>query len=596
MAFNYINSDNVSFLMTSQSLKQKLISLSGDEFEELNAETPAAYENQDIQEFLSKFNINIDKFLNSNDLVNFAESFLTPEEEDDLTILFSMERVHFFAIFYLFEEGLLTKDEIKDIIKMSYSTRSDILLEKLIEEEATNTDFISPNNVINNFFEDIKRNNRRLTINTTEKIEWSNNIKSHNALITQESLKKIKKDLERRDYLFTDEPFKFVEPDYDYTLIDNRGIFTNPWRIPGLLKINNRIGWSQDGTKINYSTKDFLDYILNNTYLDLLIENYDKNRFFNKKLSENINFSNNTLEIKKGTQKAIAYVFNPTSEKPSIQNYFNTLKEIYTAQTSTTIPNDFVYITNTPIKNYMDNLFPTFSTSIYSNSLTTPPPFEKEDKSYLTEYLFNLKPFFYSESKSNFNPKRNLLDQLKDLSLFVGEDQKLEFVSLDLLNRLKPLFEEKIKNIGDLLIDDISGMTTIETFLSSINTEIQTLKNEDLGDLNLNIGKMAILDLFDKYITYLENNQVSTFTDFSVSNETFNTYKMILFIQQTFANLDKFMMVQIGYHKNLDIFLLLLQVFNNNEATFFSREYFVKSSFYNSQRRYLNSIGGLYNE
>jgi hypothetical protein len=136
--------------ITSKTLKEKLITLTGKEFDEENTDK---YDNVLLINFFERIGLDAPKILDYDKIQDLIISKINDSDIEDFLPLFNMERVHFLAIIYLLSEDLISPDEIKNIIYMPFYSRTEYLLRYLSRET---TETLKIDTILNKFFDAIK--------------------------------------------------------------------------------------------------------------------------------------------------------------------------------------------------------------------------------------------------------------------------------------------------------------------------------------------------------------------------------------------------------------------------------------------------------
>lgn len=151
MPFIYESKVGQQRYITGKSLKKKLITFSGSEYDEANVQLYTS-DTAQLLEFFEKLGINQPKIMTYDNIQSLIASKFK-EHMDEVPVLLTMERIHFMSIIYLLRENIASIDEIIKMLNMPFYTRTEYLLRYLSRENEYMLKFDS---LFSNFYENIE--------------------------------------------------------------------------------------------------------------------------------------------------------------------------------------------------------------------------------------------------------------------------------------------------------------------------------------------------------------------------------------------------------------------------------------------------------
>lgn len=431
MPFIYESRIGEQRFITSKSLKRKLITFSGDEYDDSNVPDVNPTEAVDILEFFEKIGIDAPRTLNYDEVQTLIEvNFRNHMEE--MPVLLTMERVHFMSIVYLLKENLANIDEIVKMLNMPFYSRTEYLL-KYLSRETTTT--IQTDQTFSGFYD---------IINLIDSTNGRSNGFDRERIISRSSGKfelpipsaEISiSGLEKRAYLSTVvrkfdaldslpglvTPLFSNEVWWDRTLLYDNEINLDYGEPDDIIENNDsflsRLYFNSDvvGTVIKYNSTKFME-----GYLSTLLPQYLRTSFIRRNQSSNDNqsdrlFLNNSryyyynnikpprmieLDTIPIFKNALAldesYTLIPYGTYLRA-SYFNTNDYFSDIDATLSIIDftDFEFIADDKVKSLMNKIFPTISVNTgrthQSAGYTVPIPlydnYTLSDPEYITSYF-----------------------------------------------------------------------------------------------------------------------------------------------------------------------------------------------------------------
>jgi hypothetical protein len=515
--------NNIRYI-TSKTLKQKLITLSGKNF---NNENPEKYDNESLTDFFDKIGTSTPKILDYDKIHELISSKLNDSELEDFLPIFNMERVHFLSIIYLLSENLVTPKEIKNIIYMPFYSRTEYLLRYLSRET---TETLKIDALLNGFFKAIK--------NTAE----NNYSETETYLPGELKIPELKRSLKNPEELF---PIINSEEMNNYLSSEDRNWF---------------LGLSPN-SNISYNIKLFFGMFFN-IELPKFVGELFRNRFnTNTKQSDTLMNKDNIKEqIYENTINILKRM--SSLDDDSIYNinkrYLDSLYKAYTTDmaqddfdnttiqmTINSIEDILINPNEAPLTSLLEKIFPSIPENITIDSSL-----------YFQEYFSNERQGYNYIRKNSDN-----LEKLKSLNMKIDnrdtitldntyydniKHYKVSFISEHYIQKFKEVLyttmQENAISFLDLQEDNLTGdqvkdhINLLIDILPDIETNILAIEDEDIA-----ISLLFYTDMFKKYLLYI----VDTFNETSngitykmityVSSNLYKQYKVINFVQQTFA-------------------------------------------------------------
>jgi hypothetical protein len=137
MAFFLIDENNKKAFINASSLKAKLVNLSFDMENGIEEIDPNLIEgvDDDLKSSLLTKVTGYTRTLTVSDIRDMIEDLIYDDEDyDTLSTLFLMERTHYIAVVYLLKQKLISLLEVKNLLRMNFYNRTEILLSYLSRE------------------------------------------------------------------------------------------------------------------------------------------------------------------------------------------------------------------------------------------------------------------------------------------------------------------------------------------------------------------------------------------------------------------------------------------------------------------------------
>ena len=534
MAFIYQDKLNQRRYITSKTLKNKLITLQGNEYDE---EKTSAYntETEELFGFFGKIGVATPKVLDYDNIMLLLQSKLTDDDLDDFLPIFAMERVHFLSIVYLLNENLATVLELKKIIKMPFYSRSEYLIKYLSREtvESNRSDIF-----LTKFYDIIS------TLNS-------------------DKYTKIEKTMDR-DISFTN--IQRVMTGWSFNTFLSTNILDNY-----IASTKGQL-YTQGETYMYFTLYRFLQPFLE-TELPKYVGGVFRNRLnvsdrmsyglYQSNYAPDFSSSNNLLSWSVGlaTNKIFKAIANPSEYGTYFVDtgkYLDFVKIAYTTDMETSdflapdgSSTDFAFILNSKLKELLEKIFPSFALNGTTRIMNV------GDSDYFVEYMNHRNSkgnFYWFRDESISADAKSLGDQLSEFNMKIDKSDSISINGVDNY-RLRsldethlPRFKEILRNVmNDLSIQPLDleapnlDWAIIEAYIDELVAALDETEDNrfafhinDVEDYNESLTLMYYIDIFRKYLLYLKGtlneNQIPY-----VKEALYNDYKVIVFIQQTFA-------------------------------------------------------------
>ena len=637
MPFLYVSEIGESRFITSKSLKKKLITFTGEEYDDANVNSTVS-DDEDISAFLLKLGVDTPRTLNYNEVQDLIEVRFK-EYMEEVPVLLTMERIHFMSIIYLLKENLASTDEIVKMLNMPFYSRTEYLLKYLSREDDT---MISFNIIFDKFYDIIasldstdgksngyERENMdiynmvlpyaAININDTELSMFMNTVASSLQIGNTYKYNSLK--FETACGAYNDMDLKINNRSYSLTHISG-------YEAPSMLSIM-KIAASFDLPTDTFYTNEFV-----NAYFQTLMPVYIRDSFTNRyqhKSKQTTNLTNGwstkgtastrltnslsqkndnifeyALGLDSGSYDFIYYGEYLKNAYVSSGNYFTDVNSAHQAigtldrfsAGELAAPYDFDFISNAATKSLLKTIFPTildYSTSSGSDYITacSGTNITLTDTSYFRKYFFKENNFngentdsYYNTSKANTkigSEQKSIPTILKNIDMIVLNNSitigstdlyKLKYISdTKYTAKFKVILKRAldIANIVSLDLDavDLTWDTIETTNISDYLTSIITLVDSAEGirfeiakeDPEVAISLNMYADMFINYLNYLLDSDTYPLNNIPyVKDDSYSNYRIINFVQQTFASI-KIFHNQLRKSRYYDLYLLLFGLY-----------------------------------
>jgi len=611
MAFIYIDEQGFSRFISNASLRKKLITLSSEP--EFTIPTEASLrlsEGENMQAFFNKLSVPTN-ILYYEDIFRYIQTI----SDNDLEIiksLFSFERVHFLSVIYLLNRNIINIDDVKNVIKMPFFTRTEYILSMLskeAKEEITIDELLLP-------FFDFIRINYEGRSRDREVISYQNIGYPTRMNIT----------ISNRQYTYFRDSITGDGNTKEFTInpfskVDLTGTTDSWWLFNESLRETKReydeIKKLNAGTEPTYAFSSFIDYMFN-TQLGKITKRTLSNHL-DALSKQSGSFAFTQSEWQDAVKLGASYVLS--TSKPTFYNYFDYLHTAFTNASNYFTTNNpsgvptspglstidtFDYITaNNPelvhLKLFLEGVFPEnmveFSAQLGYEQI------KRSDPRYMRKFFVSRTNTAKALIESSFihqslRGAQTIFNRLASANFLVNKTSN-EIVSLgymvdnSIFEDLKDLIKDKIAELEIVPIDldsNVLDWSTVQTYLAQWNSLlIPELRLADIGDSGKNLVKNLYVDLLSNYIDYLNNPEATEISKVA-SESSKKIYRMVTFVQQTFVNINKFNN-ELKRSKELDLFLLFFYFYYETISKDTRIEYVYKyTAANNDSRNMINKV------
>lgn len=598
MAFRYVSTTGVSRLVTSASIRRAL--LTSDQSLIYGSELgPSGYAlpgNADpLDSFLGKVYPST-RAVNSEDIVRSIDEFLGEQSSEVMPFMLALERVHFIAVFYLIHERLISASDLRNMLDVPYSTRSQYLLGFLSREQDPG--------IFTRFLETLAR---FYVAQKPEGFEESRVSGIVSPAITSTVNKEQFRFFERyaREHMGLSDPFPFV--DFDFwslaaTFRAYRFASGTESQKASAISLNQTIydDIKNDSEGDSVSLRDSFSMMINK-YLPPYCRNVKQQAA--KRPSENFSVRQSMMDY--FTKKSTGYAVdnNTGATKPFEVSLFNWLYWIHQDTSGINAHNtdaqaffdeidfdvvftkgadlrdnigsnsyDFSYLNSRPrFKSFMLDLFPQTASNPSRSSLA-----------YATRYFARPSSGGSSTFSSNAKARRAFMD-VANLDLRVASDSTREIASLGSANKnsfflrlisealaANSITQTPLSELATLSFSDVS--TYVSSLSSAITSHIASRPSE--GNYYDDIIRTFFSEFVSDYLSFLLDPSRSVYRprflpDSPSANDNFRFLRVLRTIRQLFFNVARF----VGDFKGqriYDAFVLMLRLHDEPESKYFS--------------------------
>jgi hypothetical protein len=506
---------------------------------------------------------NSPQLLSINDIEALFVRFLNPEDLELISVIFSLEKTHFYALVFLLFIGTISPNDIRKMIEMTYYNREEALLallQKDKDELFIFRNFISAmnlkfSNLEKRFPEKIQDLSATIK-NTTATI--NDNIVDYTSSVIQTNL--------------IIDPFLNISSKLsrNYRRLLNRLSYRTKDREQVKATLNKLL--LETRNKV-IDRKSFYTVVLGK-YFPNIVKRYYGNRLYYswRRLSSSFNLIEEA-EVTSTVQSAIEDVYTGAQETRDT-NYFKILYNIYNGtenQEPSTVSDmyNFNYITNTYIRGLMNSIFPD----------NTEFSISKSSSKYLARYFLTFESDVGTSSESSFfnvnsSFVKPLIEGLLENDILVDDDRNV--LTLGSSSKVSFIIDSFIDSFNSIISNSTMTLLNLENIIGSAYSRVVTHNNQlktntkdiiaglEYGSISEKIFKVFFLDIFEQYMDYLVNGKDEDFV-MKLSTEAFKIYKLLSFVQQTFMNI----ITIIDKIENNEVY----QTFSNSLVLFNSPDY-----------------------